>query len=72
MEADFLSFYLLKELIKGVELASNAERFENGMVSGGIVRESRLLRGPVEETECKRMVVDKKRVDYSGDECWAE
>lgn len=42
------------------------------MVSGGVMRESRLLRGPVEETECKRMVVDKKRVDDSGDECRAE
>lgn len=72
MKADFLGFYLLKELIKGIELTGNAKRLENGMVSGGVVGESRLLRSPVEETKSKGMVVDKARIDDSGDECRTE
>lgn len=63
---------LLQELINGVELAGNGEGFEDRLVGGRGMGESRLLRRPVEEAESERVVVEEEGVDNSGDEGWTQ
>lgn len=46
-----MSSDLVKENVNGTELAGKRERLEDGLVSEGIVGETGLLRGPVEEAE---------------------
>lgn len=48
---DLFSSHLLQELVDGVEMAGNRERFEYGSVGNGRMRKAWLLRCPVEETK---------------------
>lgn len=64
-----MSSDLVQELVDGVEMAAgDRERLENGLVGSGGVGKAWLLRGPVEETESERVVVEEEGVDDSGDE----
>lgn len=49
-------------------MAGKGERFEDGFVGNGSVREAWLLRGPVEEAESERVVGEEEGVDDSSDE----
>jgi len=59
---------LFEELFQRVELAGNGQRFEDGVVRSGGVREIGLLGSPVEEAKRERWVVEKMRIDDLGNQ----